>query len=104
MASFVGFVDLDDTLRAPVLVRDNQLQPVAADDTPRFRIYGSLDGEMSYMGVSGIAMPLDVTGLYSYAAPINDSDGFVAGNTYFVLISGSVDGIPFASLQVFIVN
>lgn len=97
MASFVGFVNLEDTLIAPVLVRDNQLQAVLTDSPPTFRVYGA----GVYMGVAGAAVALDTTGLYVYSVPALATAGFVAGQTYFVLISGTVGGVPFAALQTF---
>lgn len=43
---FIGFVELADALKASIVVRNASLEPVHADSTPTFRVYGD-DGLMN---------------------------------------------------------
>ncbi len=98
---FDGFVTLEGTLVARVLVRNSSNTPVAPDAAPTYRIYGPSGLMASGTGTTTVG---DVTGLYSVSIAALAANGYEAGESYAVVFSGLISSVGWGELHVFCVG
>tara|TARA_Y100000310_G_C20341148_1_gene649872 strand:+ start:135 stop:443 length:309 start_codon:yes stop_codon:yes gene_type:complete len=84
---FAGFVNLGDTLVAPVLTITAAEVPIDADSAPTYAMYDE-DGNSIEAGTCTDPNDLDtIDGAYIVSEDILAGDGYAAGKTYFCLVS-----------------
>jgi hypothetical protein len=99
---FLGFVEIESAIPITALAKNGNA-PVNLDAPPTFRIYGPA-GLMT--GGTGVLPVLDgtVTGLYGAQFTPSAANGFASGQTYTVLIRGTISSSPWGDVSTFVVT
>jgi hypothetical protein len=100
---FVGFVNLENTLYAPLLTINVLGQPADSDAAPTIKIY---EYDFSSVLVSGTTASSvsSATGVYLISQNITSALGFAAGNNYTVITNWDVAASARQAAQVFHVS
>lgn len=98
---FQGFCDLGDTFNGLALAEFAYARVAAADSLPTARVY-SQAGYMMNATVSAFDQA-NLTGVYQWSVVASGPNGFVAGQTYFVVFNYLIATVAFSKVESFAV-
>jgi hypothetical protein len=99
---FLGFVEIESAIPIVTLAK-NVNAPVALDAAPAFRVYGPAGLMANGTGTLPI-YDAAVTGLYGAAFTPSAVNGFARGQTYTVLIRGTISSAQWGDVSTFVVT
>lgn len=94
--SFVGYVELGDTLVGSLLTENASRVPTDATGLPTGRVYGPSGYLLSL--TCALLDDASTTGLYSWSIEATTANGFASGQSYSVLLSATVSGVVYGTL------
>ncbi len=98
---FQGFCDLGDTFNGLTLAESAYGRAAAADSLPTARVY-SQAGYLMNATVSAFDAA-NITGAYQWSIVASGPNGFLAGQTYFVVFNYLISAVAYSKVESFAV-
>lgn len=101
---YLGLVALEASIPVPVVTKNGSGTPTNADSSPSYRVYGPSGLMTNGTGTLALKDAMNVTGLYDVQLAVNASNGYVQGQTYYVVIRWAVSSTNYAEVHAFTVT
>lgn len=101
---FLGYYDLDATVKWLYQAKNGSGEPAAATGAPTFRIYGESGLVGSSTGSLTAFDTGNVTGTYEGSQVVSAANGYERGKCYTIRVLATVGGLTRAEMYTFMVQ